>query len=71
MRRKPMSVHSRQDIPFFDLAGAAAGGGDVLMRFGLRRDRYSVVHEAPALALQNFGIILDSSQTSRDFRFMR
>jgi hypothetical protein len=31
-----MSVHSRQDIPFLDLAGAA-GDGDVLMRFGLPR----------------------------------
>jgi hypothetical protein len=30
-----MSVHSRQDIPFFELAGAA-GDGDVLVRFGLQ-----------------------------------
>jgi hypothetical protein len=50
----------------FDLAGAA-GGGDVLMRFGLREDRYSVVHEAPAPALRNlesFWILVRHRATS-------
>jgi hypothetical protein len=63
-----MSVHSRQDIPFFDLAGAA-GGGDVLMRFGLRR---TDIRSSMRLRLWRYKIwiILDSSQTSRHFRFM-
>jgi len=49
-----MSVHSRQDIPFFDVGGAAGDGRPGAIN--LPRDQYSVIHEAPALTRQNVGI---------------
>src|SRR5436190_12249906 len=59
-----MSVHSRQDIPFLDLAGAA-GDGDVLMRFGLPRALSSMrLRLWPYKILESFWTLVRHRATS-------